>query len=52
MLRSGDIRRAACTAADFTCDCIRYSMRCPDHRWYGVDYEAMLPELVRRCEKY
>lgn len=39
---------AARLAADFTCDCIRYSMRCPDRRWYGVDYEAMLPELMNR----
>lgn len=43
-----DLRTAAETAADFTCDCVRYSMTCPDHRWYGVDYEAMLPELMRR----
>lgn len=34
-------------AADFTRDCIRYSMTCEDHRWYGVDYEPMLKELIR-----
>lgn len=43
-----DIRASAQTAADFTCDCVGYSMKCADHRWYGVDYEAMLPELMRR----
>jgi len=43
-----DIRSAAQMAADFTCDCVGYSMKCADHRWYGVDYEAMLPELTRR----
>ena len=43
-----DVKTAACLAADFTCDCIRHSMHCDDHRWYGVDYEAMIPELVRR----
>ena len=48
MLRRQDIRSAACTAADFTFDCIAHSMECADHRWYGVDYEAMLPELARR----
>ena len=52
MLRTDDVRRAACAAADFTFDCIRHSMECPDHRWYGVDYEAMLPELVRRVEAF
>lgn len=51
MIRCGDILRAARTAADFTFDCIDYSMKCADHRWYGVDYEAMLPELVRRMRK-
>ena len=43
-----DIRTAAQMAADFTCDCVGYSMKCADHRWYGVDYEAMLPDLMRR----
>lgn len=42
--RSAEV--SAKLAADFTRDCIRYSMQCPDHRWYGVDYEAMLPRLI------
>lgn len=33
-------------AADFTRDCIAYSMTCPDHRWYGVDYEPKLKDLI------
>ena len=52
MLIRDDIRRCACAAADFTCDCIRHSMQCADHRWYGVDYEAMLPQLVKRLENF
>ena len=48
MIRCGEIRKGALLAADFTFDCIAYSMKCDDHRWYGVDYEAMLPELARR----
>lgn len=48
MLACGDVERAARFAADFTRDCLDYSMKCPDHRWYGVDFEAMLPELIRR----
>ena len=51
MMRCGDIRHAAHLAADFTYDCLDYSMKCEDHRWYGVDYEAMLPELARRLRE-
>ena len=42
------LQPAAQLAADFTCDCIRHSMHCADHRWYGVDYEAMIPQLIRK----
>lgn len=52
MMRCSDVRRAARAAADFTFDCIRNSMVCPDHRWYGVDYETMLPDLVRRLKEF
>ena len=49
--RGWEIERAARLAADFTSDCIAYSMSLPDHRWYGVDYEGMLPELIRRLQR-
>ena len=49
--RGADIETAARMAADFTFDCLKYSMRCSDHRWYGVDFEAMLPELIKRLEQ-
>ena len=52
MLRCGSGERSARAAADFTCDCIRHSMACPDHRWYGVDFEAMLPQLCRMTEQF
>lgn len=42
------VERAARLAADFTLDCVRHSMQCADHRWYGVDYEAMIPSLIQR----
>lgn len=42
------IRESAVIAADFTRDSLQYSMQCEDHRWYGVDYEKMMPELIRR----
>ena len=50
MLRCGEVEKSARAAADFTFDCLRYSSQCPDHRWYGVDYEAMLPQLFKRLE--
>ena len=52
LVRSGRVERAARAAADFTFDCLRHSMNCPDHRWYGVDYEAMLPALMRMAEGF
>lgn len=52
MLRCGEVEKSARTAADFTFDCLRYSSQCPDHRWYGVDYEAMLPRLVKYLEDF
>ena len=42
------VHEAARIAADFTRDCIEYSMNCGDHRWYGVDFEPMLGTLIRR----
>ena len=42
------MHEAARIAADFTRDCIEYSMNCGDHRWYGVDFEPMLGRLLRR----
>ena len=43
-----DIESAARAAADFTYDTLAYSMRLPDRRWYGLDFEPMLKELTRR----
>ncbi len=51
-IKCGRVERAARAAADFTFECIRNSMRCPDHRWYGVDYERMLPALIRTGEEF
>ena len=48
--RGWRIEAAARLAADFTSDCISYSMKKSDRRWYGVEYEGMLPELIRRID--
>ena len=52
LVRCGSVERAARAAADFTRGCIANSMNCPDHRWYGVDFEAMLPELARQAASF
>ena len=52
LVRCGRVEDAARAAADFTFDCLQHSMNCPDHRWYGVDYEAMLPALMRLAEGF
>ena len=43
-----DIEAAARIAADFTYDTLEYSMHLPDRRWYGLDFEPMLAELIKR----
>ena len=52
LVKSGNVEASARAAADFTFECLRHSMDCPDHRWYGVDYEAMLPELIRLAKQF
>lgn len=38
-------------AADYTLECIRESIRDPDARSYGVNFESAIPWLVRRIGK-
>lgn len=52
MLRCSEVEKSARAAADFTFDCLRHSSEYADHRWYGVDYESMLPQLVKRLETF
>ena len=39
-------------AADYTADTIRETIQNPDKPWYGVDFEATIPELVDTLRKY
>ena len=41
------LEEAVKIAADFTVSCIRKTVDCPAH-WYGVKFEAALPELVQK----
>ena len=45
-----DIHRAAEIAGEFTCRCIEITYAAPAH-WYGVKFEAALPELIRMLDK-
>lgn len=42
-----DLYTAAQIAADYTVSCIRETVKDPTH-WYGVKFEAVLPQLVDR----
>lgn len=37
-------------AADYTADTIRETLKNPDKPWYGVDFEATIPELVKMLD--
>ena len=39
-------------AADYTADTIKETIQNPDKPWYGVDFEATIPELVDTLRKY
>lgn len=43
----GDLYTAAQIAADYTVSCIRETVKDPTH-WYGVKFEAVLPQLINR----
>ena len=38
-------------AADYTADTIKTTIENPEKPWYGVDFEATIPELVTRLGK-
>ena len=38
-------------AADYTVACIRQTLSHPDHNWYGVDFETVIPYYLKRLGK-
>ena len=46
-LRGKSVREAAGIAADMTALCVRNTCQSPAH-WYGIRFESVLPELIRR----
>ena len=46
LMRGVGAREAMKLAADYTADTIRATLQNPKKPWYGVDFEATLPELI------
>lgn len=51
IMRGQSWQQAVKTAADFVADCIRVTMSSDKEKWYGVDFEACIPGLVKSLEK-
>ncbi len=48
LMRGLSLKDAFALAADYTADTIRETLKNPEKPWYGVDFEATIPELVKR----
>ena len=42
---------ALALAADYTAECIRLTLKEPDHSWYGVNFEQAVPYLLERLKR-
>ena len=45
------LKEAICLAADFTVLSIKKTMEHENHNWYGVDFEAAFPELLKKLSQ-
>jgi Pyridoxal/pyridoxine/pyridoxamine kinase len=50
-LRGLSFEESYSLAADFVVESIKETMRHENHNWYGVDFEAVFPYLIKRLEK-
>lgn len=50
LMRGLGLREAGVIAADFVSRCIEYTSSQPDAPWYGVEFEALLPELLEKLK--
>lgn len=48
LMRGYSLEKALALAADYTVECIDWTLRSPDHVFYGVEFEKELPYLIRR----
>ena len=46
ILKGRDWREAMRIAADYTAHTIEVTLQNPEKPWYGVDFEATIPELI------
>ena len=51
MLNGWSIPDALALAADYTLECIRYTIADKNANWYGVNFEQAIPYLIRRLGK-
>lgn len=52
LMRGLGLDAALRLAADFTYACIQATVNDPDARWYGVSFEAALPDLIRNLSSF
>ena len=50
LVRGYSMENALKLAVDYTLECIRETMKEPEHNWYGVNFEAAIPFLVKELE--
>ncbi len=48
LMRGKSLKDAFALAADYTAETINATLKNPENPWYGVDFEATIPELVKR----
>ncbi len=48
LMRGKSLKDAFALAADYTAETITATLKNPENPWYGVDFEATIPELVKR----
>lgn len=51
LMNGMSLPEALSVAADYTVRCIELTMKDPDGRWYGVNFEEAVPYLIRRIGK-
>ncbi len=51
LMRGFSMEDAFRIAADYTADTIRETLKNPEKPWYGVDFEATIPELIELLKK-
>ena len=50
LVRGYSMENALKLAVEYTLECIRETMKEPEHNWYGVNFEAAIPFLVKELE--